>query len=274
MTSVFDNMPPLIQPKFEKGRELPVVEYFHSIQGEGDDIGKRVMFIRTPLCQLRCSWCDSAYAVLGHGVTNYSYDDIIKLILEDYDVDRVIWTGGEPTIYFKQITEIWNKMVSVISDKSDNDYINVPQFAFETNGTLYRPEYENYSFMFTVSPKLGSSDQGQKMNFEALQNFIKHTKCQFKFVVKDDNDLQQIYSVLQQLNFPTRDSEQHVEVILQPEWFQFEQLVGANGDFWKPYGLFMKDLTEKLLASKEWSQYSWRVLPQMHKWLWGNIAGV
>jgi organic radical activating enzyme len=38
---------------------LPVVETFHSLQGEGFHAGRSALFIRLGGCQVGCSWCDT-----------------------------------------------------------------------------------------------------------------------------------------------------------------------------------------------------------------------
>ncbi len=38
---------------------LPVVEQFHSLQGEGAHAGRSAFFIRLASCKVRCSWCDT-----------------------------------------------------------------------------------------------------------------------------------------------------------------------------------------------------------------------
>ncbi len=44
---------------------LRVNETFVSIQGEGGLIGAPTLFIRLDGCPLRCSWCDTPYALEG-----------------------------------------------------------------------------------------------------------------------------------------------------------------------------------------------------------------
>ena len=38
---------------------LPVVECFHSLQGEGKHAGRSAYFIRLASCKVRCPWCDT-----------------------------------------------------------------------------------------------------------------------------------------------------------------------------------------------------------------------
>ena len=47
------------QPVAEPAAALPVVETFHSLQGEGLHAGRSAFFIRLAGCSVGCSWCDT-----------------------------------------------------------------------------------------------------------------------------------------------------------------------------------------------------------------------
>lgn len=76
--------------------EFLVSEIFHSIQGEGLRAGERCVFIRLHGCSLRCSWCDTPYALDkrtgGVSMTGREIMDQIK----SYDCSFIEFTGGEP----------------------------------------------------------------------------------------------------------------------------------------------------------------------------------
>ena len=40
---------------------LPIVEIFHSVQGEGFHNGIPHVFVRFGKCNLRCEWCDTDF---------------------------------------------------------------------------------------------------------------------------------------------------------------------------------------------------------------------
>ncbi|HRN37776.1 MAG TPA: 7-carboxy-7-deazaguanine synthase QueE, partial [Flavobacteriales bacterium] len=40
------------------GLELPVMEAFHTLQGEGAYTGQAAYFIRLAGCDVGCTWCD------------------------------------------------------------------------------------------------------------------------------------------------------------------------------------------------------------------------
>ena len=46
-----------------KTETFPVVELFDSIEGEGKRTGYMAVFVRFAGCNLRCSYCDTGYAL-------------------------------------------------------------------------------------------------------------------------------------------------------------------------------------------------------------------
>ena len=74
---------------------LLVTEIFHSLQGETSLSGLRFAFIRLTGCNLRCTYCDSAYAFKGGRLM--SQDEILAEI-RPYGVRHVLLTGGEPLL--------------------------------------------------------------------------------------------------------------------------------------------------------------------------------
>jgi 7-carboxy-7-deazaguanine synthase len=74
---------------------LSVNEIFYSIQGESTYAGKPCVFVRLAGCDLRCTWCDTAYA-FGEG-QKMSIDDVLQQV-EEYGSPLVEVTGGEPLL--------------------------------------------------------------------------------------------------------------------------------------------------------------------------------
>jgi 7-carboxy-7-deazaguanine synthase len=81
-----------------------ITEIFKSIQGEGTRAGRPCVFVRLTGCNLRCSWCDTAYAF--HGGKKMSVDEVAARVDELAGrneggrtvVPLVELTGGEPLL--------------------------------------------------------------------------------------------------------------------------------------------------------------------------------
>ena len=74
---------------------LRINEIFHSIQGESTHAGRPCVFVRLTGCNLRCTWCDSAYAF--HDGTALSVDAVLDRVIA-YGCNLVEITGGEPLL--------------------------------------------------------------------------------------------------------------------------------------------------------------------------------
>jgi 7-carboxy-7-deazaguanine synthase len=81
-----------------------VTEIFKSIQGEGTRAGLPCIFVRLTGCNLRCTWCDTAYAF--HGGTKMSLQEVMDQVEAlnlrgdgaSAGVSLVELTGGEPLL--------------------------------------------------------------------------------------------------------------------------------------------------------------------------------
>ena len=74
---------------------LLVSEIFLSIQGESTRTGLPCTFVRLAGCNLRCAWCDTAYAQDAADGREMSTDDVLDRAAE-LGCERVEVTGGEP----------------------------------------------------------------------------------------------------------------------------------------------------------------------------------
>jgi len=74
---------------------LNVSEIFFSIQGESTHVGRPCVFVRLTACDLRCVWCDTAYAFEGGEELTL---DVIEERIGAYGCMLVELTGGEPLL--------------------------------------------------------------------------------------------------------------------------------------------------------------------------------
>lgn len=79
-----------------------VTEIFHSLQGETTRAGRPCVFVRFTGCDLRCTWCDTAYAFQGG--TKMSREQVLAEVLR-HPTRYVTLTGGEPLLQ-KELPEL------------------------------------------------------------------------------------------------------------------------------------------------------------------------
>lgn len=110
-------------------------EIFQSMQGEGFNQGKKVVFIRLSGCNLKCAWCDTDH-------NNYTEFDVYEIlsIINKYNEKSVIITGGEPTIY---------DLKPLIDELKKEGY----WIGIETNGTNNLEKIRNSIDYISMSPK-------------------------------------------------------------------------------------------------------------------------
>ena len=77
---------------------LPVVECFHSLQGEGNHAGRSAYFIRLASCKVGCPWCDTK---ISWNSELHPQRSLIDLSIGAAKAQRegaafVVITGGEP----------------------------------------------------------------------------------------------------------------------------------------------------------------------------------
>jgi 7-carboxy-7-deazaguanine synthase len=100
---------------------LKINEIFHSIQGESRHAGRPCVFVRLTACNLRCRWCDTAYA-FEEGV-DQGVGEVLEAV-EGYGTRYVLITGGEPLVQ--------SGVHQLIGELLDRDY----EVAIETGGSL------------------------------------------------------------------------------------------------------------------------------------------
>ena len=126
----------------QNGTKYPVVEIFHSCQGEGFNTGREAVFLRMGGCNLACPWCDTPY----NDFTMMDADSIFEEV-EGFGINSLVVTGGEPLIV--------DGLKSLIKRFKDNGY----WIAVETNGisVMEKGMLELFDYI-TVSPKACYAD--------------------------------------------------------------------------------------------------------------------
>ena len=149
---------------------LRVNEIFHSIQGESTHAGRPCVFVRLTGCNLRCAWCDTAYAFHEGGVL--TVDEVVDRV-RTYGCTLVEVTGGEPLLQVEAI----DLMEALLA----RGY----EVMVETSGSLpiERVPEGVHRIIDVKCPGSGESDRNRWENLDALR-----TGDELKFVIADRVD--------------------------------------------------------------------------------------
>jgi len=174
-------------------KKLKVAEIFSSVQGESTHAGKRCAFIRLTGCNLRCSYCDTAYAF--HGGTEMTIDEIVKTVIA-FDVPLVEITGGEP---------LMQKTTPDLAQALIEAGLTV---MIETNG-FYDVGVLPSEVIKIVDVKCPSCGEGDSFNFANLAKI--DLKDELKFVIGNRDDYLWAKTFVQNHN-------PQCELIFSPSW--------------------------------------------------------
>jgi len=86
---------------------MRITEIYTSIQGETQYAGLPCTLVRTTGCDLRCGYCDSAFAF--HGGTDMSLDQIVAEVAR-LGAPLVLLTGGEPMLQ-RELPELAGRLL-------------------------------------------------------------------------------------------------------------------------------------------------------------------
>lgn len=149
---------------------LQVNEIFYSVQGESTYAGRPCVFVRLTGCNLRCRWCDTAYAFYdGETLT-------VEQVLERvraYKCPLVEITGGEPLLQDE---------VHFLIDRL---LVEAYEVLVETGGSLEVGRLDP-RVVKIVDLKAPGSGMDRLNNLDNLQYLDR--KDQIKFVVADRRD--------------------------------------------------------------------------------------
>jgi organic radical activating enzyme len=79
-------------------QQLPVMEHFYTIQGEGFHQGRAAYFIRLGGCDVGCVWCDVKDSWDGEKFEKFAPAKLLELV-KDTPAKLVVITGGEPLMH-------------------------------------------------------------------------------------------------------------------------------------------------------------------------------
>lgn len=97
------------------GEQLPVMEAFYTLQGEGAHQGKAAYFIRLAGCDVGCHWCDVKESWQQEGHPVFTVEEIVEKAAANPARLAVI-TGGEPLMHnLNKLTQLLHKEGFIIN---------------------------------------------------------------------------------------------------------------------------------------------------------------
>ena len=154
--------------------EFPLVEIFDSVEGEGKRTGYMAVFVRFAGCNLRCSYCDTAYS--------WNVKDAAEVLnlaelldrIHSYPWKKVTLTGGEPLL------QPLEELCGILSQEGYE--VNI-----ETNGSVPLLQKRPAGLFYTMDVK-------SPLNEDDV----------VKFVVGSQEDLADMVKVLEQYPFTAK----------------------------------------------------------------------
>jgi 7-carboxy-7-deazaguanine synthase len=267
-----------------------------TLQGEGKLAGIPVIFIRTSGCNLRCIWetdsgdlniCDTPYASCYPEETEeWEINDIINTLkFNSHFIRHIVISGGEPTTQPIALVQLARQIKQKLRF----------HITLETNGIIYIPELVNWIDLFSISPKLSSSEPtAQKLkkltkpihesyimdhkkfrrNIDTIQKYINSCMDMGSYYAdRPDREQKRLQSKDFQLKFViSRQSD--IEEIRQ-DFLDHLTFVEPEDVVLMPLGSTREFLSKTHVLTAELAvKNGWRFSPRIHIDLFNDKAGV
>jgi 7-carboxy-7-deazaguanine synthase len=218
---------------------MVVTEIFKSIQGEGARAGLPCVFVRLTGCNLRCTWCDTAYAFWGG--ERMAVEDVLARVCElagerGNRIPLVEITGGEPLLQ-PETPQLAARLIE--------DGFTV---MMETSGERFIGDLpgEVIKIVDVKCPDSGEADTFDMSNLEAIGK-----NDEMKFVISSRHD----YEFARDFTRAHRLAQRAAEVLFSPVFPDPEG---------KWAGLNARELARWILADR----LPVRLGLQLHKFIW------
>jgi len=231
---------------------MRVSEIFYSLQGEGRLAGVPSVFVRLAGCPLRCRWCDSKYAWHQSAGSHQSLETIVQTV-QKWQCRYVVITGGEPMVNpdssaRSELPELVERL------KACGKHVTI-----ETAGIAFIPDIA--CDLMSISPKLSNSTpkdpklaavhESIRLDTSVLAELLGHYRCQVKFVVESEADIEEIRQVIEQTaNIDTET------VMLMPQGQTKKQLLARSP-----------------MVARLCKRNGFAFCQRLHILLWGNKRG-
>jgi 7-carboxy-7-deazaguanine synthase len=165
---------------------LTVNEIYLSVQGESTHVGRPCVFVRLTACDLRCRWCDTAYAFTGG--RKMSIDEVLAEIAR-HGTPLVEITGGEPLLQ----RDVYPLMERLLEQR----YVVL----LETGGHVPLDDVPD-AVVAVVDVKCPGSGEAARMHWPNVEQLSPHDEV--KFVIADRADFDYAADVVHRFGLQNR----------------------------------------------------------------------
>ena len=180
-----------------------ITEIFKSIQGEGSRSGLPCIFVRLTGCNLRCTWCDTAYAF--HGGKKMSVEEVTARVHELSGRS----TEGQPIVGLVELTGGEPLLQEDIYPLADRLLAKGYTLMIETSGERFigRLPKEVIKIVDVKCPDSGETDTFDLRNLAELSS-----NDEVKFVLTSRRD----YEFAREFSLEQRLAERVKEIVFSP----------------------------------------------------------
>lgn len=172
--------------KEKKEGTVQLIECITTWQGEGPDVGKRMLITRFKTCNKKCRWCDTIVKMRSFQAADFTIEQLQKVI-DDQKLGIMI-TGGEPTFHtnLQQSIMLLNLLDYPIANVETNGF-NLAELTSKV--PLSKP------VKFIYSPKIFSEEdlENEKKN---VLIFKDDPRIYFKIVFENNELINEYLSYL------------------------------------------------------------------------------
>jgi 7-carboxy-7-deazaguanine synthase len=184
---------------------MRITEIYASVAGETQYAGLPCTLVRTTGCDLRCTYCDSAFAF--HGGADMTVDAVVAEV-KRLGTPLVLLTGGEPMLQ-RELPELAARLLA-----------EGKRVMIETSGA-HRLDMLPAQVARIVDVKTPASGESHRMAWEVLDGLGPRDAA--KFVIADEADYRWAAEIIR-----ARDLGARTEVLLSPVYGRLDpkDLVG------------------------------------------------
>ncbi len=254
-------------------KKIPIIEVFGpTVQGEGMLIGQPTMFVRTGLCDYKCTRCDSLHAVVPELVNEramwLTQPELVAVMNDTIESTLLITlSGGNPCIHDMSIFIEANRM-GLLNGKNR-------LIAVETQGSKWTDWLLQCDYV-TISPK--GPGMGEKFEPEKFNVFIANLgprtfysgHCCVKIPVFDQRDIELVVEIMDR--WPSTRDIMHISIgNVNPPAPALSDLQEQDLSIHRFREITLDNYARTLdVVMRDPRLSGVSVLPQLHTLIWGN----